>query len=240
MPVKRLKTDAVTADMPEAAEPARRTQAERSEAMRQRLIDGTVTSLECQGYAGTTVSTIIAAAGVSRGAPIHHFPTKAALIAATAEHLIRKMYVHLGHAVAALEDSEDRLTDMIHASWREVFSTEDSVALMELMLASRRDPELADVMRQLWVVGYEVLDTASKHYFEPLNPSVNPTQLFALTHWLLRGMTLERHLMEGPHVENHFLDLWSQVLRGYMRPRPDVVTPPPRPRFWHTTLSGKP
>lgn len=216
--------------------PQRRTQAERSEAMRQRLIEATVMSLDSEGYAGTTVSTIIAAAAVSRGAPIHHFPTKAALIEATAEHLIRQLYIHLGHAIRAIADSDDRLNEMIQASWREVFSTPDSVALMELMMASRRDAELANVMRQLWITGYETLDTATRHYFEALDDDVDPTQLFALTHWLMTGMALERHLTDGEHVERHFLALWSRVLRGYMKPREGVTTPPPRPRQWHASL----
>lgn len=216
--------------------PRRRTQAERSEAMRQRLIDATILSLESEGYAGTTVSTIITAAAVSRGAPIHHFPTKAALIAATAEHLVRRLYVHLGYAICAIEDSDDRLNAMILASWREVFGTSESVALMELMMASRRDAELANVMRQIWITGYETLDTASRHYFEALDPDVNPTQLFALTHWLMSGMALERHLMDGEHVEHHFLALWSRVLRGYMKPRDGVTTPPPKPRQWDRNL----
>jgi len=63
-------------------EKPRRTQAERSEAMRTRLIEATLQCLETEGYAGTTVTKIVEAAQVSRGAPVHHFPSKAALIAA--------------------------------------------------------------------------------------------------------------------------------------------------------------
>jgi len=69
----------------------RRTQTERSEAMRQRLINATVTCLANEGYAGTTVSKIISPADVSRGAPMHHIPTKARRLEATAEFLIRWM-----------------------------------------------------------------------------------------------------------------------------------------------------
>lgn len=217
----------------------RRTQAERSEAMRQRLIDATVLSLDSAGYAGTTVSTIITMAGVSRGAPIHHFPTKAALIEATAEHLIRNLYVLLGRSVRDLEASEDRLTDMIMASWRGLFSTTESRALMELMLASRRDPELAAVLRQLWIAGYQVLDSASRHYFEPCTDGTNATHLFVLTHWLMGGMAMERHLTNGEHVNEHFLLLWCRVLSAHLKARPGVTTPPPRPEIWDRMLGER-
>ena len=215
----------------------RRTQAERSEAMRQRLIEATVLCLESEGYAGTTVSTIVTAAGVSRGAPIHHFPTKAALIEATAEYLIRKLYVHLGKAVASLEASDDRLTDMILTSWRELFGTSESMALMELMMASRRDAELASVLHKLWEAGLAVLDIATRHYFEPCDNGMNATHLFVLTHWLLGGMAMERHLTDGEHVIEHFLQLWCQVLGAHLRPKRGVTTPPPKPAFWDRTLA---
>lgn len=218
-------------------ESVRRTQAERSEAMRQRLIDATVLSLDSAGYAGTTVSTIITMAGVSRGAPIHHFPTKAALIEATAEHLIRNLYIHLGRAVRDLEASDDRLTDMIMASWRGLFSTTESGALMELMLASRRDAELSTVLRKLWIAGYQVLDGASRHYFEPCADGTNATHFFVLTHWLMGGMAMERHLTDGEHVNEHFLQLWCRVLGAHLRPKAGVTTPPPRPEVWDTVLA---
>ena len=214
----------------------RRTQAERSEAMRLRLIEATVICLASEGYAGTTVSTIITAAAVSRGAPIHHFPTKASLIEATAEHLIRKLYIHLGHAIRTMETSDDRLTDMILASWRELFGNADSMAMMELMMASRRDGELAALMRKLWSAGYLTLDVATRHYFEPCDNGINATQLFVLTHWLLGGMAMERHLMDGEHVVEHFLQLWCRVLGAHLRPKPGVDTPPPKPQFWDSTL----
>lgn len=211
---------------------ARRTQAERSQAMRDRLIEATIRSLDERGYAGTTVSTIIAAAQVSRGAPIHHFPTKDALIAATAAQLIRRIYQGLRRAIQSIEASDNRLNDLILASWNEVFCTPHSHALMELMMASRRDEALAAEMRRLWEVSYDSLDTATRHYFDGLHPHIKPTQLFALSHWLMTGMALERHLIEGPQITQHFLQLWAQMLGQYLAPKPQVTTPPPRPRLW--------
>jgi len=222
-----------------ARESTRRTQAERSEAMRQRLLEATVLSLESEGYAGTTVSTIVTAAGVSRGAPIHHFPTKAALIEATAEYLIRRIYIHLGRVIRSLETSDDRLADMIMASWRELFDTSDSRALMELMMASRRDAELAGVLHKLWQAGYEALDIATRHYFEPCGNGMNATHLFVLTHWLLSGMSLEGHLTDGPHVNEHFLRLWCRVLGEHLKPREGVTGAPPKPDFWDRALTGQ-
>ena len=212
--------------------PPRRTQAERSEAMRARLIDATLACLAREGYAGTTVSNIINEAQVSRGAPLHHFPSKAALIDAAAEQLIRNLYAQLGKAISALADSENRLADMIMASWQELFGSHDSAALLELTLASRRDPELAGIMQRLGRAGYEALNNATHHYFEPVNTEHDLTHYFVMTHWLMRGMAIEQHLLNDPEVQQHFLNLWAELLGLRMKPRNGVSVPPPKPGFW--------
>ena len=69
--------------MPAAAS-QRRTQAERSATTQGKLL---VAALEClveHGYGGTTTTLVAERAGVSRGAQLHHYPTRAALVAASA------------------------------------------------------------------------------------------------------------------------------------------------------------
>src|SRR5215470_16496508 len=68
-----------------AAPARRRTQAERSAATQARLLDAALQCLVELGYAGTTTTVVAERAGVSRGAQLHHFPTRAALVAAAVE-----------------------------------------------------------------------------------------------------------------------------------------------------------
>nr|WP_243444128.1 TetR/AcrR family transcriptional regulator [Acetobacter persici] len=66
--------------MPAPPSPVRRrTQADRSTATRTKIIQATVTLLQTQGYAATTIQRIAKAAGVSLGALQHHYPAKARL-----------------------------------------------------------------------------------------------------------------------------------------------------------------
>ncbi|HEX6591378.1 MAG TPA: TetR/AcrR family transcriptional regulator, partial [Moraxellaceae bacterium] len=201
-------TDAALADTPAP----RRTQAERSEAMRQRLIDATLQCLRSDGYAGTTVSRIIEVAQVSRGAPLHHFPSKAALIAAAAEQLVRQIYRQMGRAIAQLESSDDRLHDMIYACWKEVVNQPENVALAELTLASQRDPELATILRELWNSAYDAVGAAAEHYFEPVAADDKVRHLMALTQWLLRGIAMDRHLIISEEITEHYLRQWSRIV----------------------------
>lgn len=223
-----------------AARPSRRTQAERSEAMRERLVDATLKCLVTEGYAGTTVSKIVATAQVSRGAPVHHFPHKAALIEAAAEKLVRHFYIELGRIMLSLEDSDDRLHKLITVGWRNLMATPQTTALLELLVASRHEPELAAVMRTLWAACYATTETAANHYLEPASPGDNVSDFMILTQWLLRGMA-EDYQLTGQHPASgafydRYLTLWASLLTQHLRARPGVTTPPPRPPHWDRSL----
>lgn len=234
------KTDpAAPADAP--TRPSRRTQAERSEAMRERLVDATLQCLVSEGYAGTSVSKIVAAAQVSRGAPVHHFPHKAALIEAAAEKLVRHFYIELGKIMLSLEDSGDRLHKLITVAWRNLMATPHTTALLELLVASRHEPELATVMRTLWAACYDTTETAARHYLEPAGPQDNVTDFMILTQWLLRGMAEDYQLTgQDPRAGaffDRYLNLWATLLAQHLRARPGVTTPPPRPPHWDSSLA---
>src|SRR5678815_1160845 len=76
--------------MPEAkVEPGRapRTQQQRREETRRALLDAAVESLIEVGFARTTTLEVQRRADVSRGALLHHFPSKAELLVAAVDHL---------------------------------------------------------------------------------------------------------------------------------------------------------
>src|SRR5262252_259553 len=76
------------------------TQAERTAATCERLLDATVATLVERGYRGTTTPEICKRAGVSRGAQLHHYPTKEALVAAAVEHVLTKRLAEVQNRLA--------------------------------------------------------------------------------------------------------------------------------------------
>ncbi|OLE29105.1 MAG: TetR family transcriptional regulator [Actinobacteria bacterium 13_1_20CM_3_71_11] len=77
-------------------------QQERSRATQQRLLDATVDCLIEHGWSGTTTTLVAEKAGVSRGAQLHHYPTKAALVLAAVEHLAARRAAEIRAEAASL------------------------------------------------------------------------------------------------------------------------------------------
>jgi AcrR family transcriptional regulator len=118
-----------------------RTQEERSAAMRRRLLDATVDCLVEYGYAGTTTTKVADRAGVTRGAQVHHFPTKTDLVVSAIRYLAAKRTELAFAELNRLRESADPIRDALDLLWEmhrgPIFS-----ATVELWVASRTDSEL--------------------------------------------------------------------------------------------------
>lgn len=219
----------------------RRTQTERSQAMRKRLIDATIDCLTREGYSATTVSSIVRRAGVSRGAQLHHFPNKHALILQATEHLMRRAYRVLGQMLLGIAEDQDRVTAVVDGAWKAIYGTRLFEAYFELMIASRHDPELAGALRQLSERTLRTIDGAIGHYFEPRGePAAKLDDLFVLTHWLLSGLAAGRHAASAGMDGRRYLEAWARLLSTQMRARKGVRTPPPRPPEWDAAAAQLP
>ena len=123
-----------------AARP-RRTQTERSATTRAKLLDAALDCLVERGYGGTTTTGVADRAGVSRGAQLHHFPTRAALVAAAVEHLYARLTAEYQAGFAALPPRAERLRAAIELLWS-MFTVRHFPAVLELYTAARTDAEL--------------------------------------------------------------------------------------------------
>lgn len=102
--------------------------------MRTKLLDAAVDSLVELGYARTTTQGIARRAGVSRGAQLHHFPTKESLVVAAVEHLVDKRM----EEILAAEVDAGRGIEVL----ADAFSGPLFYAALELWVAARTDPAL--------------------------------------------------------------------------------------------------
>jgi AcrR family transcriptional regulator len=123
------------------ARPRRLTQPERSAATRQALLESTIECLVELGYDRTTTAEISERAALSRGAHLHHFRTRAALLAAAAQELVERGTADLEHRVQRLPAGAKRVPAALDMIWK-LFTGPLFSAVLELAIHARTDPEL--------------------------------------------------------------------------------------------------
>jgi AcrR family transcriptional regulator len=119
----------------------RRTNAERSAIAQRKLIDAALKTLYLDGYQATTTDQVARRANVSRGAMLHHFPSRADLIIAVAEYVLKEQARERRERLDALGPGPQRFFDAADISW-EIQKQPATIALLEIMLASRSDRAL--------------------------------------------------------------------------------------------------
>lgn len=219
-----LRADGMAAN----EKPTRRTQAERRAATRQRLVDATLQCLAEDGYAGTTINRIVEKAEVSHGASGHYFPSKAAMIQAAAEELMRQAYKRWGAALLNVSDADDRLDALLGAAWSDVFNTEKTDAFIELMQASKKDAELRELMQPMIAAAMTSFRQSAEHFFVAKKQDVDLYDMMILTQWLFRGMAMDQRIARSPKVFAPYLQLWKKIMAEHVAPKPGVSGPPPR------------
>ena len=127
--------------MPDATAPTRRTNEERSASTRARLLDATIECLVDLGWARTTTTEVARRAGVSRGAQVHHYPTKDDLVLAAVEHLLDRRNQEFRQAFAALP-ADQRSPGVAMRLLRDTCFVDSFDAWLELIVAARTDPAL--------------------------------------------------------------------------------------------------
>ena len=123
---------------------APRTQQQRRDETRRALLDAAVESLIEVGFARTTTLEVQRRAEVSRGALLHHFPSKAELLVAAVDHLAEMRAAEL-KGLASQLPSGNRTDAVLDLLWQ-CFSGTFFQVTMELRTAARTDAELRPVL----------------------------------------------------------------------------------------------
>ncbi len=121
-------------------------QAQKSAATRKLIIESAIKCFVDLGYSNTTTTAIAERAGLSRGAMLHHFPSKIDIVKAAVDYLHGKRLRAVRRAVPRAGAGEDRVRSNLEAYWRDVRHPM-FVAFFELVVAARTDRELADILQ---------------------------------------------------------------------------------------------
>lgn len=137
----------MTAEVASAKKP-RRTQEERSATTRRALMEATIDVLVEDGYANLTTTKVAARAEVSRGAQVHHFPTKAALVSEAIQYLIGQISQSLLSEVGRLQEGPGRAGAAMDLVW-DTFRGRLFQAVVQLSVAGMGDGEIGEKLTVL-------------------------------------------------------------------------------------------
>lgn len=197
-----------------AAGDSGRTQ-KRGRVTKERLLDATLEALFEKGYAETSLPELCRRAGLSRGAQLHHFPTKEALLVAAVERLMERRQAELRESL--VHQGPDELAGAFVAHLWSIYSGPTFHAWLELAVAARTRPELrrhlVEVNERFYQDAYRTL----REVF-PL-PEALLDELPGLARFvtsLMNGVAVNRILDDDDEMAEAALGWFRRALEGFL------------------------
>ncbi|MBF6206807.1 TetR/AcrR family transcriptional regulator [Streptomyces gardneri] len=185
---------------------------EQKRATRVRILEAAADLLAEQGYRALSTLSVQRAAGVSRGALLHHFPTIGALIAELVGHLVARNEAAVREVATGLDAGADPTVRALTALY-ESMTRPAAQAEFELWAAARTDPALAEALRAAERKAGRDLHRVVDTLFDPdivahpRYPAVRD-----LTIAILRGTAMSRPLRTTERAATATIDQWAQAM----------------------------
>jgi AcrR family transcriptional regulator len=106
------------------------------------IIKATIRCLYSKGYGATTVEAVLKESGVSRGRLLHHFPTRTDLMVAVGHYVWELDRRYMRRWARQFRTPRDQLLNSVDLVWT-MMSRSTGMAVLEILVASRSDAELA-------------------------------------------------------------------------------------------------
>jgi AcrR family transcriptional regulator len=206
----------------------RRTQAERSAETQRKLIDAAIAVLHRVGYGATTTGLIAEAAGVSRGAMLHQYPTKVDLMLAVVSEVYDRETLEYRERGALAASPRERFFQFPELMW-DVLTRPSAMAVLEIMMGSRSDPDLAarlaPLERRIEATSRATVEHILKEGGFPDLPEFNAMRrLFVAA---VRGLSIDLMMIKDRAELEEAIQLLKRLLRAlYEGNVPPAERPP--------------
>lgn len=198
----------------------RRTQAERTEATRTQILKAAANLIRRRGYARFRTADVAAEAGMSRGAQLHHFPTKDSLVVATLQYVFEQAQIMSRRRAAAVNRPRDLIEAVIEDA-REFFFSEHFMVAIDIVLSTSTDEA---VRKQILEISRKARRPVETAWTEALRASGVPASLaadiVALTLSLVRGMALRTLWDNDPKWFDQLFSVWRRMIKVFLEAKP--------------------
>ena len=196
----------------------RRTQAERSAATKAKLLEATTHMIASRGLAHTSTQDIASYAQVSRGAMLHHFPSRASLIQAAYAEMLFQESKRLREFARTLRPGQNRLKALTQYIWDRYQSgifqvsmdylSEARVDVEELTYVSNESRKFNEALNDVWNVELEAFGCDAETRQAMMNEFM----------CLVRGMSFQSQWRDDPEYFQNMLQNWLVRARSVLIP----------------------
>ena len=190
----------------------RLSQPERRKRTQDRLLRAAIDILIERGYSNLTLDLVSRRAGVSRGAQTNYYPTKTDVLLATARQVVTEGMPKPSLRLPKPATSIEVLEAFIQESKR-FFLSPRYTAMIELHVAGRHDPALAQELESLQRNARQAMDDVWLHLFTGTGLSHKDSKnIVEMTDHFFRGVALLACIQtRAPKVKE--IEPWAATLR---------------------------
>jgi AcrR family transcriptional regulator len=180
--------------------------------MQRRLLDATVSALYDKGYGGTTTLEVQQRAGVSRGALLHHYASRADLMVAAVEHLTRERVAEVLAIAQAAPPRARRIEWAVRVLWG-TFEGPLFAAALELWMAARNDADLLAALKpQERILGQAIRSMAADLFGPAAASSARFGEALEMLLDAMRGAAA-RSVLRSEANDERLLTLWTTYMK---------------------------
>lgn len=218
---QQRKGKAVTVEPSDAktsatAAPARRSQAERSEDTRKKVLKAAAQLMRTRGYGGLRTGEVAELAGVSRGAQLHQFATKNDLIVATLLYLNEKTLATSRRRAKAAQKSDDPIGELI-ADAKDFFFGDYFFIELTIGMA---DDQNQDLRQRTYPITRETRFKVEAAWLATLEAHGMPKQLaadvLAMSMSLVRGFAMRTLIDNDRQRFDALLKQWRDIMEDHI------------------------
>lgn len=193
---------------------AHRTQQMRTAETQDKLIRATLDVLYAGGHEAFSTQRVCDVAGVSRGAMLHHFPTRASLLVAAIGRLLDDATADIRALATRVHHHEITVDAFVDALWRDHFANRLFYITLEYITVARADSAVRDALIPVVRHFHEALDETWGQVFPAgAVPANGVAVILNLTLCLLRGMGVQTVLRPGDTAYyGSLLTVWKAIM----------------------------
>jgi AcrR family transcriptional regulator len=184
--------------------------------MRKKLLEAAIKVIAKRGYLGFTTVEAARLAGVTRGAPLHHFRTTDAFLAAALAYLFEKRLADR-QAAGSRTTGDDDVLSALMADARDAYFNEDFFTGLDILVSIGKGKKSRQLLRGIDDNLRQSVEDIWRDRLQSRNiPPAIAENIVWLAHSIVRGAAVRSLLAQNPARIEETLVFGENLIRLYL------------------------